>query len=214
MSKKIKTIQSENINDFDSQINKHLKCGWELMEGSYSVLDKGNYHQVLVRDEDNYHHIEYYDNGIVKSQGSFKNKLKNGEWIDYYDCGQIENKVNYENGNKQGVRYHYFDPKLGRNVVCCKRTFLDGVEHGEVITFFPNGNIKSEGMLDKGKKSGEVIGYFENGEIQDKYLLKDDEIISGVTYDESGNVVEKIKEKKQSTVEMVERIMRNYKETT
>ena len=65
-------------------------------------------------------------------------------------------------------------------------------------------------MSDKGKKK-KIISYFENGELEMNFVLNDDEIISGVRYDESGNVVEEYKEKEKSTVEMVESLFKNYK---
>jgi len=72
MTKQIKTIQSSDKQEFDSLINKHLEQGWDLVDGSYSVLDGNVYSQV----------IEY--NGSIfnqiKDDGLIKEKRKHQRW--------------------------------------------------------------------------------------------------------------------------------------
>jgi len=50
---------------------------------------------------------EYYQNGIIASEGNYKNGLEDGLWTDYHEDGKIAAKGNYLNGNEVGQWYFY-----------------------------------------------------------------------------------------------------------
>ena len=54
MSKKIHTIQSSDKKEFDRITNQYLKQGWDLVKGSYFVLEGDVYSQVVVFDKSNF----------------------------------------------------------------------------------------------------------------------------------------------------------------
>ena len=51
MSKQIKTIQSSDKEEFDKLINQLLEQGWDLVDGTYSVLKDDVYSQVVSVDK-------------------------------------------------------------------------------------------------------------------------------------------------------------------
>lgn len=89
MSKQIKTIQSSNILDFDAQINNHLIKGWNLLEGSYSIINGKIYSQVVFVTVD--------DNKVMDIDGNIYNtfQVENQIWM-------VENlkTTHYRNGEK------------------------------------------------------------------------------------------------------------------
>ena len=87
MSKKIQTIQSSDKKEFDRIINQHLEQGWDLVEGSYSVLEGVGYSQVVIFNKSGFNHFEFHDNGLIKEKGNYKDG-KDGLWTTWYDNGQ------------------------------------------------------------------------------------------------------------------------------
>ena len=47
--------------------------------------------------EGNY--ILYYDNGSIKTTGSYLNDIKNGLWTEYYGSGNIKSTIDFIDGN-------------------------------------------------------------------------------------------------------------------
>jgi antitoxin component YwqK of YwqJK toxin-antitoxin module len=82
----------------------------------------------------------YYEDGIIKSEGEYKNNRRVGVWKYYYHNGNIEQKGN----------------------------FLHGVPHGQWIWYYETGNVKREEYYRLGKEDGESVEYDEYGEITAK----------------------------------------------
>ena len=55
--------------------------------------------------EGNY--ILYYDNGSIKTTGSYLNDIKNGLWTEYYGSGNIKSTIDFIDGN--GMYKSYYD---------------------------------------------------------------------------------------------------------
>tara|TARA_Y100000294_G_scaffold150067_1_gene147210 strand:- start:545 stop:1414 length:870 start_codon:yes stop_codon:yes gene_type:complete len=167
--KKVKTIQSEDKDQFDITINKYLKEGWELVDGTYSVLSDGNIRQ-LISFEDKIESIDeiYYEeklNQEVRRVGVLKNGKKTGLWKEFY-----------ENGNKWRVE-----------------EYKDGKLHGKRIGYFENGNVRGEGSYKNGEQlNGKFIIYWENGNKREvgNFLNKE---LDGLFYQyhEQGQLIEK-----------------------
>lgn len=125
---------------------------------------------------------EYYNDGKLKSEGSYENNNKSGKWKYYYRNQVIEQTGNY---NKKGQLsgkwlWYYPDSKLMREENF-KRGKLDGmfveydskgriVEQGEYSEGLKTGNwvevqgnIKSEGEYVSGNRNGKWISVYDNG---------------------------------------------------
>ena len=47
--------------------------------------------------------IEYYENGQLKEEPSYKNRKKHGTWEFYYETGQLQAREKYNEGKPIGV---------------------------------------------------------------------------------------------------------------
>ena len=79
----------------------------------------------------------FYSNGVVKAEGKFHNKKKDGEW-------------------------KYFGQKP--HIVKKEESYKDGVNHGAWRIYFPSGKLSSEIYWKDGKRDGEWNEFFENGD--------------------------------------------------
>ena len=83
-------------------------------------------------------HMEYHENGQLKIEGQYDdNSQRTGLWISYY-----------EDGTKWSESY-----------------YVNGVQDGHSLTFFPNGQVRFVGEYKQGEKIGEWTFYDESGEV-------------------------------------------------
>ena len=155
MSKIIKTLQSKNKHKFDILVNKHLKIGFEIVNGTYSILDEGIYSQVVSlednRDDcivENGKCTYYYKNGQIKEEGYNKDGKNDGKWTDYYEDGVIESERNFKDGKRDGKWTDYYE----NGQIEIEGNFKDGKEDG-VWIYYDDEGIVYEGNF----KNGELI---------------------------------------------------------
>ena len=103
---------------------------------------------------------EFWSNGDLKSEVSFKNNKKQGleiSWFDELDC--VEHESYYKNGTLDGPSIYYSKK--------CKKdffeTFKNGIKEGLEISYYANGNIKAEGNFKKGSLDGYYRVYDKKG---------------------------------------------------
>lgn len=83
-------------------------------------------------------HKEYHPGGQLKIEGQYdQNSQRTGLWISYY-----------ENGSKWSESY-----------------YVNGIQDGHSLTFFPNGQVRFVGEYKQGEKVGEWTFYNEAGEV-------------------------------------------------
>jgi hypothetical protein len=70
-----------------------------------------------------------------------------------------------------------------------KAEYHAGRQHGELVSFFADGQKQSEGTLVDGLFHGKVIYYHPNGEVQSHYVYQNGEAISRKNWDAAGNMV-------------------------
>ena len=87
----------------------------------------------------------YFDNGVIKSEGWIKNNQKNGYWKFYYENGNVEKEGRYS--TNKPIKYWYF--------------------------YTQNGFKKSEGHFTKGNKANWWLFYDNKGNVSYKMQLKD-----------------------------------------
>lgn len=128
-------------------------------------------------------HLEYggpYDLGIVEYTDDNKEKLFTGLAYDKYENGNIESYFYVENGVKQG-RY---------------------------VEFYPSGNIKKAGNMNRNSADGYQVEFFEN-----KTKKYESECIAGLEmtfkkYDENGSIIEQKTEPSESDLLYAKRFSR------
>ena len=93
---------------------------------------------------------EFYDSGVLKSAGNYKNGTRQGSWIFYYENGKEEQKGDYHNGKPDGNwKWTYANGQTWRTEV-----FYDGLEEGLAIEYNDTGKVVSKGDYLSGEREG------------------------------------------------------------
>ena len=143
----------------------HTECYYRhgLRDGFYKEYDeKGNLkkitkfvndvEQVLESDQKPLvvQH-EYYPNGKVRREASFRDGRREGVWRDFDEDGNVIKSQTY----KKGVL-------VGEGVVD-----TDGKRRGEYKEFYPDSTLRAEGLFIGGERSGAWKFYYHNGQLQE-----------------------------------------------
>jgi len=121
---------------------------------------------------------EYYENGILKKEGYYKNDNKFSTWKDYYDIGQLKKIYTFDNeGESTGVEENY---SINGNLISETKPAKGG---GLIYKrIYDNGNIQLAYSLMPSKngkrfiKNGGYKEYYENGALKIESLYTDNEL--------------------------------------
>jgi antitoxin component YwqK of YwqJK toxin-antitoxin module len=113
---------------------------------------------------------EYYDNGQVKSSRKYGyNKSKEGTWKTFSKTGVLTSNEVYSFGKLEGKSITYYDS--GKEHVIT--TYDDGVKEGLYAVKSETGAILEYGTHDyKGEKTGVWVKNFPSGEMKEKRTYK------------------------------------------
>ena len=143
----------------------HTECYYRhgLRDGFYKEYDeKGNLkkitkfvndvEQVLESDQKPLvvQH-EYYPNGKVRREASFRDGRREGVWRDFDEDGNVIKSQTYKNG-----------VLVGEGIVD-----TDGKRRGEYKEFYPDSTLRAEGLFIGGERSGDWKFYYHNGQLQE-----------------------------------------------
>ena len=112
---------------------------------------------------------EYYENGQLKEEPSYKNRMKHGKWFRYFPDGEIS-----------GVR-----------------EFSKGLRVGEWVDYYRKDEIAFKGLYNNDKKEGPWIWYYmnrgavgEQGNVMSEVDFRNGELISEKCYTrEDGEII-------------------------
>lgn len=129
------------------------KISYKIFEGdTINILDKDSLKQGVWK--------EFWSNGDLKSEVTYKNGLKTGleiKWFDVPDC--VEQEAYYKDGVLDGPSI-YYSKKCRKDFY---ENFKNGIKNGTEVSYYPNGNIKAEGNYKKGNLDGYYRVYDKNG---------------------------------------------------
>ena len=171
-----------------------------LVEG-YNLLPNGK-------------NTEYYKNGQIKVQGSYKEGKRNGEFKAFLKNGKSAGSVIYKDGKiikstlvkamkdnasfspVTDIYYKLEDSHTLRKVDyengLLKTYFIynkDGVPDGESVEYYEEGNIKSIIPFRNNIVEGLTITYYENGNIDEEVNYKNNKMNGEAkSYDENGKL--------------------------
>ena len=171
-----------------------------LVEG-YNLLPNGK-------------HTEYYKNGQIKVQGSYKEGKRNGEFKAFLKNGKSAGSVIYKDGKiikstlvkamkdnasfspVTDIYYKLEDSHILRKVDyengLLKIYFIynkDGIPDGESVEYYEEGNIKSIIPFRNNIVEGLTITYYENGNIDEEVNYKNNKMNGEAkSYDENGKL--------------------------
>jgi|SRR5690554_6417296 len=134
----------------------------------------------LEEGKPNRYWINYYSNGLRKSEGNRENFELDGPWIFYNENGSINTIITYKNGVKNGFKEYY------ENSFLVKKEFYEVNKIiGEVIEYYPDSieKIKSSTPYKNNLKDGIAFHYAKDGRLielvtYNKGFLKDREKVN------------------------------------
>lgn len=117
-----------------------------------NIIDKDSLKQGVWR--------EFWANGDLKSETSYKNNKRDGLeilWYDSPDC--VEQESYFKEGKLDGIQIHYSKK--------CRKDFIEnykkGIKEGPETEYYSNGNKKAEGTFKKGSLDGYYKVYDRKG---------------------------------------------------
>ena len=176
---KIRFFDNGNI-DTTKQTFEYYESG-SLKSQYYESQVKSN----LLKNGD---YIEFFENGIMKLKGYYRNGQKIDLWIEYYDNGGIYSK-RYHTQNDSILYNSFIFFKDGSIKEKAQIDNLTEQYNGNFKTYYQSGTIKEEGVYIDNIKENLWFSYYENGNI-----LSEINYISGTgiyySYFETGELME------------------------
>lgn len=112
--------------------------------------------------------IKYYTAGKVKEINYFKDGKRDGESISYYSVVDLDAKKDDKKNTETSLQY---------GKIQGKENHKNGIQDGEFVWYYENGNICAKGNYKNGNLDGDSITYSENGDIVSKFTYKDGELV-------------------------------------
>ena len=135
-----------------------------------------------------------YDEGRLRTLMHFEKGKQNGPFLSFDEQGsEVCALVLQERQARRGSLF--FDAK-GNTLR--KANYKADKLHGEVIEYFPNGEVRERVTYENGKKQGDGFSYDVQGKLKAKATYKDGEKRGEVEYDDKGIPKAKSEEKETS----------------
>lgn len=126
-------------------------------------------------------YISFYEDGNVKSKGSFSHNKSEGEWSYYFPSGKLRMKGMVDDGKNIG-KWQYFYESGGKKM---EGELVDGKREGMWIIYDAKGAKQSEGNYESNKRVGNWKHYAKSGglkateEIMDDFSIYTEYYVSG-----------------------------------
>lgn len=109
---------------------------------------------------------------------------KAGLWIETDQSGDTLTTRTYKDGSLHGLTILY-----DKGIIQEKRNYVMDTMHGYRVTYYPNGQIKSEGKMNKGFQDNTWRMYYENGQLIHESTMKENRPIGKLkNFHPNGNV--------------------------
>ncbi len=143
-------------------------------------IEKGQWHGTVTW---------WYDDGQVAKEEGYQYGIKQGPSSQYYPNGKIQKQENYSNGNLDGLITSWHPNGQKESEVTYKPYGRVGVRVGKRVTWYSNGQIKSEEFYsNSGTFEGLFVDWYENGQKKEEANFKNGKLIGSITkWDEDGN---------------------------
>lgn len=115
----------------------------------------------------------YYENGKLKSESEKNDNGKlEGIYREYFENGQLKLECSYKNGELDGISKEYYK----NNKLSCEYHFKDGKLDGLCKEYYESGKIKEEYYCKDGKFEGTYKKYYTNGKEKSEYNYKNGQL--------------------------------------
>ena len=152
-------LEGENISFHKTNKIKqkhYYQKGKKVRQSTYyspeGILTK----KVIYLSENQNRISEYFDNGILKTEGTTEDGKQTGVWKQYTSLGKIKTEGFYQMGKKEGIWKSYFENST--QIEWVKRYKKNQLE-GLTETYYPTGILKSSYPYSKNVVYGTVYEY-------------------------------------------------------
>lgn len=115
-------------------------------------------------------YTSFFENGNVKSKGSFSHNRSVGEWSYYYPTGELRMKGTVVDGKNVGIWQYFYETGSKK----MEGELVDGKREGLWTIYYAKGTKQSEGTYESNKRVGTWKHYAESGALQATEEIKDD----------------------------------------
>jgi len=121
-------------------------------------------------------HDKFGTDELLAGVGEYKNGRKVGRWVEY-NYGTKGDFIETGDYNEKGQRDGYWKVVIGDQTYNTSN-FVNGTADGPFKKYYPNGNIRHEGVFDMGLEAGEFKNYYKSGQVKEQgtYVLTDDDV--------------------------------------
>lgn len=190
----------------------HTECYYKhgLKDGFYKEYDeKGNLKKITkyVNDVEQVLEpdmkplivqYEYYPNGRVKREASFRDGKREGIWREFDEEGNVTKSQTYKKGGlvsegvvgTDGKRRGEYKEFFSDSTLRAEGLFIDGLRSGEWKFYYHNGQLQEVGSYKEGDPDGVWIWYYDNGQKQiEEQYYKGQHNGPYNEYDAKGNII-------------------------
>lgn len=190
----------------------HTECYYKhgMREGFYKEYDqKGNLKKITKYVNDVEQVLEpdmkplivqheYYPNGRVKREASFRDGKREGVWREFDEEGTVVNSQTYKKGalvsegvvGTDGKRRGDYKEFYSDSTLRAEGVFIDGLRSGEWKYYYHNGKVQEVGSYKEGEPDGLWVWYYDNGQKQiEEQFYKGQHNGPYKEYDAKGNVI-------------------------
>ena len=141
---------------------------------------------------------EYYPNGKVKREASFRNGKREGIWREFDEEGNVINSQTYKRGSlvnegvvgTDGKRRGEYKEFYSDSTLRAEGLFIDGLRSGEWKFYYQNGTMQEIGSYKEGYSDGLWVWYYDNGQKQiEEQFYKGQPNGPYKEYDSKGNLI-------------------------
>jgi len=215
----------ETLNRYDREGKKHgywktffddwslrTECYYKhgLRDGFYKEYDeKGNLKKIVKYVNDVEQVLEpdmkplivqheYYPNGKVKREASFRDGKREGVWREFDEEGNVIKSQTYKKGGlisegvvgTDGKRRGEYKEFYADSTIRAEGLFIDGLRSGEWKFYYHNGQLQEIGSYKEGEPEGTWIWYYDNGQKQiEEQFFKGTHNGPYKEYDDKGNLI-------------------------
>jgi antitoxin component YwqK of YwqJK toxin-antitoxin module len=112
---------------------------------------------------------EYYKNGQLMVESSWKDGKANGIWKLYDENGKILSEESFKDDKREGISKFY----QANGKIISEGYFKDGNLEGITKNYYENGKLKNKTNYKAGKREGISKEYYENGKLKQAVNYKD-----------------------------------------
>ena len=108
---------------------------------------------------------EFYDNGNIKMEGSYKagSNIPHGTTKAFYKDGSLRGVTSYKDGIQHGLHQEYFELIDGVSALEVEGQYKDGGKDGIWKVYYVSGKLQEEQVWKGGKKNGFFKAFAKDG---------------------------------------------------